>query len=418
MRVFKFGGASVKDAKAIQNLAAIVQLFLLDDVVIVISAMGKTTNALEAIAKAWYSVANHKLELVAELRSFHSEICKELFKDDSHPIFELLNNTLAELEWSLEENNVAYNQYYDQCVSYGELLSTMIVSAYLNEQKIANKWCDAREMIKTDDTYREGNIDWKQTETLTKKIIDASLKEAKIIVTQGFIGCTQENYTTTLGREGSDYTAAIIAYCLNAQEVTIWKDVPGILNADPKKFQDTQVINNLSYFDTIELAYYGATVIHPKTLKPLQNKHIPLFVKSFLDPQLQGTQVSDNAATDRIPSFISKENQALISIFPKDFSFIVEDNLSDIFNLLASKRVKVNVMQNSALSFSVCIENYEDKLHQIIPELQKNYKVLFNENVQLLTIRYYTNDVIQQLTQNREVILEQKSRHTCQFVLK
>jgi aspartate kinase len=418
MRVFKFGGASVKDAKAIQNLAAIVQLFLLDDIVIVISAMGKTTNALEAVAKAWYHDAYDKFELVASVRSFHAEICNELFKNDSHPIFELLNNTIAELEWSLEENNVAYNQYYDQCVSYGELLSTMIVSAYLNEQKIANKWCDAREMIKTDDTYREGNIDWKQTETLTKKIIEASLKEAKIIVTQGFIGCTQENYTTTLGREGSDYTAAIIAYCLNAQEVTIWKDVPGVLNADPKKFPNTEVIPELSYFDTIELSYYGATVIHPKTMKPLQNKNIPLYVKSFLNPQLRGTKVSANEHVHKKPSYISKENQALISIFPKDFSFIVEDNLRDIFNLLSNYRVKVNVMQNSALSFSVCIENYEDKLHQIIPELQKNYKVLFNENVQLLTIRYYTNDVIQQLTQNREVILEQKSRHTCQFVLK
>jgi aspartate kinase len=273
-------------------------------------------------------------------------------------------------------------------------------------------------MIKTDDTYREGNIDWKQTETLTKKIIEASLKEAKIIVTQGFIGCTQENYTTTLGREGSDYTAAIIAYCLNAKEVTIWKDVPGVLNADPKKFPNTEVIPELSYFDTIELSYYGATVIHPKTMKPLQNKNIPLYVKSFLNPQLPGTKVSANEHAHKKPSYISKENQALISIFPKDFSFIVEDNLRDIFNLLSNYRVKVNVMQNSALSFSVCIENYEDKLHQIIPELQKNYKVLFNENVQLLTIRYYTNDVIQQLTQNREVILEQKSRHTCQFVLK
>ena len=418
MRVFKFGGASVKDAKAIQNLAAIVQLFLLDELVIVISAMGKTTNALEAIVKAWYHEQDNKHELVASLKKYHLDICHELFEDDKHPIFELISNTIAELEWSLEENHTAFDQYYDQCVSFGELLSTHLVSAYLNHKQLKNSWCDAREMIKTDDTYREGKIDWNQTQSNTLRILANEHAKHKIVVTQGFIGCTQENYTTTLGREGSDYTAAIIAYCANAADVTIWKDVPGVLNADPKKFEHTTVIHQLSYFDTIELAYYGATVIHPKTMKPLQNKNIPLFVKSFVNPELPGTQVSAVENTDRIPSFISKENQALLSIFPKDFSFIVEDNISDIFNLLASHRVKVNMMQNSALSFSVCIENHENKLQELIPELQKQYKVLFNENVQLLTIRYYTNEVIQQLTEHREIILEQKSRHTCQFVLK
>lgn len=380
--------------------------------------MGKTTNALEAIAKAWHKQQSDKHELVESLKQFHLNICLELFENENHPIFELINNTIAELEWSLEEIDSLFDQYYDQCVSFGELLSTHIVSAYLNHKQIINTWCDAREMIKTDDTYREGKIDWNQTQVNTLRLLNENPSKTRIFVTQGFIGCTQENYTTTLGREGSDYTAAILAYCMDASDVTIWKDVPGVLNADPKKFEHTTVIHQLSYFDTIELAYYGATVIHPKTMKPLQNKNIPLYVKSFVNPELPGTKVSEVENTERIPSFISKENQALLSIFPKDFSFIVEDSLSDIFNLLASQRVKVNMMQNSALSFSVCIENYENKLQQIIPELQKNYKVLFNENVQLLTIRYYTNEVIHQLTEHREIILEQKSRHTCQFVLK
>lgn len=418
MLVFKFGGASVKDSNAVKNVAAIVQLFLQHKIVIVISAMGKTTNALEKIVNAYVHNNDDKEILVSQLKEYHFNICNELFNNKSHVIFEKVNNLFAELEWALDDYANDYNHYYDQCICFGELLATTIVSEYLISTNTNNRWYDVREVIKTDDTYREGKLNWQQTESLITKNLLPIFTSNNIIITQGFLGCTSENYTTTLGREGSDYTAAIIAYCLNAESVTIWKDVPGVLNADPKKFENTKIIHSLSYLDTIELAFYGATVIHPKTIKPLENKNIPLYVKSFFDPKSNGTKVSSDIITEHVPSFISKENQALISIFPKDFSFIVEDNLSSIFALFAKHRIKINLMQNSAISFSACIDNNENQIKEIIPKLQVQYKVLFNEQLELLTIRYYNQETINRLTENKKIILEQKSRHTYQFVLK
>lgn len=418
MLVFKFGGASVKDASAVKNVAAIVQLFLQEKIVVIISAMGKTTNSIEGLVNAYFNNTSNKDDCFNEVKNYHNAICNELFENQAHPIFEKVHNLFAELEWSLEENTSSYNQFYDQCICFGELLATTIVSEYLNDIQVRNSWFDIREVIKTDSTYREGKVDWNITENLSKKEFLKLFEKNNLIISQGFIGCTDENYTTTLGREGSDYTAAIIAYCLDAESVTIWKDVPGVLNADPKKFENTKIISSLSYLDTIELAFYGATVIHPKTIKPLENKNIPLYVKSFLSPKDEGTKVSNDSLTEHVPSYISKSNQALISIFPKDFSFIVEDNLSSIFALFAKHRIKINLMQNSAISFSACIDNNENEIKAIIPLLQNQYKVLFNDNLELLTIRYYNQEVIDKLTLNKNVMLEQKSRHTSQFVLK
>jgi len=414
--VFKFGGASVKDADAVKNIATIIEMYKQQKLVVVISAMGKSTNMLESIVKTDYaSIEQNKY--LQNVKDFHYNICKDLFKDNEHLIFEKLHNTFVELEWALEDNIFDYDMFYDQCVCFGELISTTIVSEYLNSIGLLNNWLDVREVIKTDDTYREGKVDWKLTENLVTNNIVNYFTKNNLLVTQGFIACTQENYTITLGREGSDYTAAILAYCINAQSVTIWKDVPGVLNADPKKFENTHIIKNLSYLDTIELAFYGATVIHPKTIKPLQNKDIPLYVKSFVNPNNDGTKISNISENEHFPSFISKSNQALISIFPKDFSFIVEDNLSHIFALFANNNVKVNLMQNSAISFSACIDNDEQQLEKLLPLLQNNYKVLFNNNLELLTIRYYNKESIETLTKNRKIMLEQKSRHTYQFVL-
>ena len=300
----------------------------------------------------------------------------------------------------------------------GETISTKIISAYLNEIGILNKWVDARGLIQTDNTYREGKVDFELTEVLITSQITPILKTIDIVVTQGFIGGTSENFTTTLGREGSDYTASIIAYCLNAESVTIWKDVPGVLNADPKWFNKTKKIDQLSYQDAIELTYYGATVIHPKTIKPLQNKNIPLFVKSFLHPKEVGSVIKDGENRLNIPSYIFKINQVLISIQPKDFSFIAEDNLSDIFEVFARCSVKINLMQLSAISFSVCCDHDVIKINNLVNELQQTFKVLYNSNLELMTVRYYTPEIIESLTKNKIILLEQRSRFTVQMVMK
>jgi aspartate kinase len=331
--------------------------------------------------------------------------------------FEELHNLFVELEWILEEEpGMDFSFVYDQIVCLGEILSTKIIATYLNNTGLNCNWVDARDLIKTDNTYREGKVDWDNTLSCTKEFFTKNSHQ--LILTQGFIGGTSENFTTTLGREGSDYSAAILAYCLDAKEVLIWKDVPGVLNADPKYFSNTFVLNHLSYQDTIELAYYGATVIHPKTIKPLQNKNIALKVKSFLSPNLEGTLIDGSNTTEHKPSYIVKRNQVVMSIFPKDFSFIIEDNLSEIFKVFSQKQVKINLMQNSAISFSVCINNDENKIQEVIPLLKNNYKVLFNENLQLITIRYFNEETENSVLKNKEKILEQRSRHTLQVVVK
>lgn len=419
MKIFKFGGASVKDANGVKNLAKVLSLYEGEKLLVVVSAMGKTTNALERLTKAYYFKNEDPFSILQEVKNYHYEILTNLFEDKSHPVFNDINNAFVEIEWAIEDAPTGTFDYeYDQIVSVGEILSTKIVCAYLSHIGVQTSLLDARDVIKTDNTYREGKINWEQTEKLANKLIPELFTKNNVIVTQGFIGGTSENFTTTLGREGSDYTAAILAWCLNAQDVTIWKDVPGVMNADPKWFDNTVVINQISYNDAIELAYYGASVIHPKTIQPLQNKKIKLFVKSFINPQLKGTEISEWQNPLPIPSFIFKVNQILISIMPKDFSFIAEDNLRDIFNLFSAHRVKINVMQNTAISFSVCVDDDEIRIPKLITDLQKTFKVLYNKNVELATIRHYNQETMERVSKDKEILLELKSRNTVQLVMK
>jgi len=419
MQVFKFGGASVKDANGVKNVVEVVKQFPDEKISVVISAMGKTTNALEKLAKAFFYKTEKPDVILEEIKNYHLNICKELFANHSHPVFTELENTFVELYWATEgepSNNFDYE--YDQIVSVGEVISTKIISAYLNEIGLKNKWVDARGLIQTDNSYREGKVDFILTENLIKKDLVPLFNSFDLLITQGFIGGTSENFTTTLGREGSDYTASILAYCLNATNVTIWKDVPGVLNADPKWFSHTQKIDELTYHDAIELTYYGATVIHPKTIKPLQNKQIPLYVKSFLKPKENGTVIKEGEKRLNIPSYIFKIDQVLISIQPKDFSFIAEDNLSDIFETFSKIGVKINLMQLSAISFSVCCDNHEFKIQNLVTELKKQFNVLYNLGLELMTVRYYTQETIDELTKQKIILLEQRSRYTVQMVMK
>jgi aspartate kinase len=418
MEVYKFGGASVVNAQAIKNLAEIIKKSAQTNPLIVISAMGKTTNKLEELSNAYIFGQDNSHDLLEDIKTYHFDIIAELFTDHQHPVYNDVANSFVEIEWLLEdEANDAPDYIYDQIVSIGELLSTKIVAAYLNANGTAASWVDARNFIKTDNTYREGKVEWDKTLAEIQKHLKPVLEKG-IAVTQGFIGSTSENFTTTLGREGSDYSAAIFSACLDATAVTIWKDVPGVLNADPKWFDQTERIPQLSYHDAIELTYYGATVIHPKTIKPLQNKNIPLYVRSFLHPEGEGTQINGENSPLPVPSFIFKVNQVLISIFPKDFSFIIEENLSDIFNLFHQHKVKVNTMLNSAISFSVSVDHDEEKISNLIAELSVLYKVKYNKGLELVTIRYYNQDTINRVTVNKDILLEVKSRHTCQMVMK
>jgi aspartate kinase len=418
MQVFKFGGASVKDAAGVKNVVEVLKQFPDQQITVVVSAMGKTTNSLERLAKAYFYKTDDAEAILDEVKAYHLDICKNLFPL-VHPVHTDIENTFVELHWAIEdEPTQGFDFEYDQIVSMGEVISTKIISAFLTEVGLHNKWVDVRGLIQTDNSYRDGKVDFKLTETLIRKDLMPVFNSFKIIVTQGFIGGTSENFTTTLGREGSDYTASILAYCLNAQNVTIWKDVPGVLNADPKWFARTKKIDELSYHDAIELTYYGATVIHPKTIKPLQNKNIPLYVKSFLQPKETGTVIKDGEKRLNIPSYIFKVDQVLISIQPKDFSFIAEDNLSDIFEAFSTLGVKINLMQLSAISFSVCCDNHETKINDLVHELQKQYKVLYNSGLELMTVRYYTPETIDTLTMNKVILLEQRSRFTVQMVMK
>lgn len=419
MKIFKFGGASVKDAAAVKNVLSILKLYPGEPLGVVVSAMGKTTNALEKVTNAYYHKQGDPYQELEEIKKYHTEIMKSLFADASHPVYDMVNNIFVEIEWILEETpSKSYDFCYDQIVSAGELISTRIVSEFLKTQGLMNTWLDARDLIKTDNTYREARINWELTESMSRQSFKNVFPDNNhIAVTQGFIGGTSENFTVTLGREGSDYTAAILAYCLDAEGVYIWKDVPGVLNADPKYFKDAQKLEQMSYHDAIELAYFGASVIHPKTIKPLENKNIPLHVKSFVNPELKGTMIARGVQTKPlIPSFIFKDNQILLSISAKDFSFIAEESLSVIFGLFARQNVKMNLMQNSAISFSVCVDNDSLKMPGVLDELRKNFRVLYNENLQLYTVRHYYQSTIEMLTTGKEVLLEQRSRHTAQFV--
>lgn len=421
MKVFKFGGASVKNAEAVKNVAAILKKFSNDELVVVVSAMDKTTNALENVVTDIFNKSGEAQKLLDGIKTFHTKIINELFPDGNDRLNEEINNFFVEIEWMFDSDlGKGYDFYYDQVVSIGELISTKIISAYLQKENIKNTWLDVRDVIKTGSNWREGDVDWDATKALIKyKIADLISSENKIIITQGFIGSTSENYTTTLGREGSDYSAAIFSHCLDADNMMIWKDVPGVLNADPKFFNDAQKLERISYHDAIELAYYGASVIHPKTVKPLENKNITLHVKSFLNPEAAGTSISRDAQTKPlIPSYIFKTNQVLITISAKDFSFIAEENLSSIFGLFAKHGVKINLMQNSAISFSVCVDNDARKIPGLIEELKLNFKTLYNEDLELYTIRHYFPSTIENLSEGKEILLEQRSRHTAQLVMR
>lgn len=418
MRVFKFGGASVKDASAVKNVASILRRYSGEKIIGVISAMGKTTNALEQVVAGIFSQDGSANKALEQVRSFHFHILEELF-DRNDPVIDEIHNLFVELEWAVEgEPELSYDQEYDQIVSVGELLSSKILHHYLKKEGISSSWIDARDIIRTDDTFREGKVDWNITEQNVKDKLLPKFSSSEILITQGFIGVTSDNFTTTLGREGSDYTSAILGFCANAEEVIIWKDVPGVLNADPKWFDETVLLEHISYLDAIELAFYGATVIHPKTIKPLQNKNIPLRVKSFIAPEKEGTLIADGFQYKLVPSFIFKIDQVLVSISPKDFSFIVEENLSNIFSVFAEAGVKINLMQNSAVSFSICIDNRKDKFDSLIAELKKNFRVRYNTDLELITIRYYDDPTIARVMKGKEMILEQKSRNTIQLVVR
>lgn len=418
MQVFKFGGASVKDASGIKNLAEIVKDYPSNNLLIVVSAMGKITNKLEELTWAYVKGDETVHAIFDEVKTFHFDVISSLFEDHKNPIFDDVANTFVEIEWLLEEEaNDTAGYLYDQIVSIGELVSTKIVAAYLNLTGIFTIWADARNYIQTDNSYREANVIWDKTEQEIQQHLPSFLAQG-IVVTQGFIGSTSENFTSTLGRDGSDYSAAIFCACLNAESLTIWKDVPGVLNADPKWFDETEKIEELSYHDAIELTYYGANVIHPKTIKPIQNKGIPLYVRSFLEPKEVGTAITNTKTPLPVASFIFKVNQVLISIFPKDFSFIIEENLSHIFSILHKNKVKVNTMLNSAISFSVSVDLDEEKLTQLIEDLSATFKIKYNKGLELVTIRYYNQQTIDRVTVNKDVLLEVKSRHTCQIVMK
>ncbi len=421
MKVFKFGGASVKNASSIKNVAEIVKMFQGENLAIVVSAIGKTTNALEEVARAYSKRTGNQSELLNEIKQSHHHEMDVLFEDKSHDCYKDIDAVFDEIEKRFSVIASAnYDLVYDQIVSRGEILSSIIISHYLNHVGVNNHWKDARKLIRTDSTFREGKVDWKNSEEMvSRELIPLFIGSVKnnIIVTQGFIGSTTIGLTTTLGREGSDYTAAILAYLLDAKDVTIWKDVAGFMNADPKKYDKAVKLDKISFKEALELSYYGASIIHPKTIKPLQNKDIPLYVHSFLNPKEKGTVIQSSEENDHlIPSFIFKSNQVLLSVIPKDFSFIIEENLRDIFDIFASVRVRVNLMQNSALSFSVCVDANEDKIPALIKKLQENYKVKYNTDCELITIRHYNQETIDQLILNKEILVTQKSRHTARMI--
>ena len=416
MRVFKFGGASVKDAAGVKNVVKVLKEVGHKDTLLVISAMGKTTNAMEAIVDAYFNDKNKIDSLIKSVADKHKHIINELFEIKNKEILNKVNALVEEFRGFLMWNkSPKYAFVYDQVVGYGELLSTTIVSAYLNEVGLDNHWLDVRELIKTNNSYRDAQVNWHSTENAVQQKVNIG----ELNITQGFLGSDENNFTTTLGREGSDYTAAILAYCLDGDSVTIWKDVPGVLNADPRHFEETELLNEISYREAIELAFYGASVIHPKTLQPLQGKEIPLHVKSFLNPKENGTTVGKGTKiSPDIPCFIVKKDQVLLKLSSLDFSFIVEENMSEIFKLFHEYKLKVDLIQNSAISFSVCLDNKFGGLKEILPALEQKFKVTCHKDVSLYTIRHFNEDSVEKVLNGYSVLVEQRGKETIQLVVK
>lgn len=417
IKVFKFGGASVKDAIGVKNIASVLLATNEKNLVVVVSAMGKMTNSLEGVVAQYFTDSDNIEMSISEVYDFHLRILNDLFSTSSHSIFAQINKLFNELRHFLKTTKSQNHAFvYDQVVGYGELASTAIISAYLSDVKIKNILLDVRSCVKTDANHRDANVDWLATHKQISKLV----KPNGITITQGFLGAEGiNNFTTTLGREGSDYTAAILGYCLNAESVTIWKDVPGVLNADPRYFSNTTLLNHISYREAIELAFYGASVIHPKTLQPLQRKEIPLFVKSFVNPLEAGTRVGKGVTLDpEISCFILKKDQVLISLASLDFSFMMEDTISDVFKQLHRFKMRVELIQNSAISFSVCVDNKFDNLEALLAKLREKFNVKWNEGVTLYTIRHSKPSEIEALINNKEVLIKQESRDTVQLVIK
>lgn len=411
-RVLKFGGASIRDSSKIENVFSILSSYKNEKIVIIFSAIANVTNLLEELVDLHLMNDLRKQHKLVEIHQIHLNIVKDLF-EKNHSIYNKLNNLIDELRVIIDKKpESGYSFIYDQIVSYGELMSTKILNDYLNLRKFNCILLDARDLVKTDSKYQNAKIDWSSTKKNIKKI-----KLDSPIITQGFIGSNTSNQTTTLGREGSDFTAAIFANILNADEVIIWKDVNGVLNADPRYFNDTILLSNLSYSEAIELAFYGAKVIHPRTIQPLQEKHIPLSVRSFININEPGTVIAEIKNNKPITSYIVKENQVLISISDINLSFIVEEHLSWIFSVLSKYDISVNLMQNSAVSFSVCVDNKKNKVLDLVTELSTKFKVYYNNKVKLFTIRHYSEDSINKVIDGKSVLLEQKSRNTVQYVV-
>lgn len=418
MKIYKFGGASVKDAAGVQNVAHVLKITKTSDAVVIISAMGKTTNLLEKVVATYLNNEQTQCQHhIAEFRDYHFQIVSALFGNPAHGVYAEAARLLDKLNAFLSANKSSNHAFvYDQVVGHGELMSTAIVSNYLNEIGIENNLLDVRHCIRTDANFRDANVDWKETELRIKSTVSPT----GITLTQGFLGSeTTNNFTTTLGREGSDYTAGIFAYCLNAQSVTIWKDVPGVLNADPRYFSNARLLNHISYKEAIELAFYGASVIHPKTLQPLQRKEIPLYVKSFLEPLASGTCVGKGVMLDPQTScFILKKGLVLISLSSLDFSFMMEDHIGDVFKWLHEHKMKVEMIQNSAISFSVCVSDKFNNLEALLKKLREKFSVKWNENVTLYTIRHFDQAEVNTLSENKNMLLRQQSKETVQLIIK
>ncbi len=418
IKVFKFGGASIKDANSIVNVASIVKKYAPSLTLIVVSALGKTTNALEKLVDAYFNSPENYTPLLKEIKQNHDNIIKGLFPSN-HPIFSALDKEWADLEKIPSPSKTDnFDQIYDKIVSKGEMASSLILSNYLNQVDLHCHWTDAREIIKTDSIFREGSIQWNKTQENIQRKILPLFETLPLIVTQGFIGSDNNKNTVTLGREGSDFSAAIFSFCMDAIEMIIWKDVPGVLSADPRLFENCVKLDNLSYLEAVEMTYYGATVIHPKTIKPLQNKNIPLRVKSFLDPEGEGTLISSRPDLQYPPIVVVEKNQAQLSISPKDFSFIVEHHLAYLFQLFAEHRLFVNMMRNTAVSFSVIVTNIPDRIQNVVKVLEKDFSIYIEENLELITIRHYHPSIVEELKNGKIILLEESIPKTIQMAVK
>lgn len=420
MNVFKFGGASVNSVERIKNLADIIKNYPNQKILVVISAMGKTTNALEKVVEAFFiGKKEEALELFYGVKQNHLTTAKYLLVKNYNELERQLNDFFTEVEWMLHDKPVRdFDYYYDQVVCAGELLSTAIVSAYLNEVGINNKWIDVRDIIRTDDNFRDANIEWEITQTNITNIIVPLFDETNIVMTQGFIGSTDENESTTLGREGSDYSAAVFANMLDAETQTIWKDVVSVMNADPKQFPDAQPIHELNYDEVIEMAYYGAQVIHPKTIKPLQNKGIPLYVKCFLNPSLEGTYIHDESLKGLPPIIVVKQNQVLLHLHSQDFSFVGEKPLSRLYQMLAEIKIKPNLIQSGAVSLMMCLDDRTDKIEKLAIAASEIFEVQVEKGLILLTIRHYNQPLLDDMTKEKTIVLKQQSSETVQVLMK